>query len=157
MKPKVSERETGLLGTRLRSKPQSPGAPPRTLPLAEWPRGSYRASQYHNQGSTRPEDRLKRDGHNREQDALASSQCSRSVRDCSSRPCGPISILCSLRERNPPGLGAEGEGALCSEVCGARATGHYHGIGSPSAPNPGPQLRRDPGAGFSLGTAAKLT
>ena len=27
MKPKVSERETGLLGTRLRSKPQSPGAP----------------------------------------------------------------------------------------------------------------------------------
>lgn len=53
MKPKVSEKETGLLGTRLRSNPQSPGAPPRTLPLVERPRGSDRASRYHTQSSTR--------------------------------------------------------------------------------------------------------
>ena len=43
--------------------------------------------------------------------------------------------------RSVPGLGGGGEGTL---LRGLWSEGHSHGIGSPSAPNPGPKERRDP-------------
>ena len=48
----------------------------------------------------------------------------------------------------------EGERGLCSVVCGARATRTESGPRQP--PTRGPKKGGTPGAGFSLGTTAKL-
>ena len=159
IKPKVSEKKTGLWWTRLRSKPQPPGAPPRTLLLVEWPRGSDRASRYHTQGSTWTRGAVPGETVITENRKRLRIRTARQVL----ATVLPVAmdrfrywVLLRGSEHAAHRGSGEGERGLCSVVCGARARGHSHGIGSPSAPNPGPQERRDLGAGFSLGTTAKL-
>ena len=153
----LGESETGLLRTRLRSKPQPPGAPPRTLPLVEWPRGSDRASRYHTQGSTRTRGAIPGETVITENKKRLRTRTAREVfATVLPVPMDRFRYWVLLRGQEHAVYRGSGEGerGLCSVVCGARATRTESGPRQP--PTRGPKKGGTPGAGFSLGTTAKL-